>query len=150
MAPTTRAEGDPKPAIGTLTLYYLATPLFAAVDVFLGEPVRVAALGAQGWRYAYYGVAFGLGLLCWARPRVAPLVGITESSVNLLLLLLSVLLPIWNLPAEVAAGGDAELGFGAARIWNVAIVGAALVLSIKRSERELHAISGFGTRGPTR
>lgn len=145
MPPTIRAEGDPKPATGTLTLYYLATPLFAAADIFLGEPVRVAALGAQGWRYAYYGVAFVLGLLCWARPRLAPLVGITESSVNLLLLLLSVLLPIWNLPGDVAAGGEAELGFGAARVWNVAIVGAALILSFKRSERELHAIFGFET-----
>lgn len=149
MSPTTRAEGDPKPATGTLTLYYLATPLFAAVDLVLGEPVRVAALDAQGWRYAYYGVAFGLGLLCWMRPRVAPLVGIVESSANLLLLLLSVLLPIWTLPGDVAAGGGVDLAFGAARIWNVAIVGAALILSIKRSERELHAISGFGTRGGT-
>lgn len=150
MSPTTRAERDPKPATGILTLYYLATPLFAAADIFLGEPVRVAALDAQGWRHAYYGVAFVLGLLCWARPRVAPLVGITESSVNLLLLLLSVLLPIWNLPAEVAAGGDAEFGFGAARVWNVAIVGAALILSFKRSEGELHAVFGFETGARTR
>lgn len=150
MSPTTPAEGNPKPGTGTLTLYYLATPLFAAVDVFLGEPVRVAALGAPAWRYGYYGAVFVLGLLCWARPRVAPLVGITESSVNLLLLLLSILLPIWNLPAEVATGGAAELGFGTARIWNVAIVGAALILSIKRSERELRATSGFGREDRTR
>lgn len=128
-----------------LTLYYLATPLFVAVDLALGAPIRVAGLGAPEWRYGYYAVIFGLGVLCHLRPRLAPLVGMAESSVNLLLLLLSVLLPIWDLPLQAAAGGSAELGFDAARVWNVAIVGAALVISFKRSERALHRSSGFGS-----
>lgn len=97
----------------------------------------MAALGPPEWRYGYYIVGFLLGILCHLRPRVAPAVGITESSVNLLLLFLSILLPIWNLPGEVAAGGSAELDFDMAQVWNVAIVGTALVISIKRSERTL-------------
>lgn len=56
---------------GLLT-YYLATPLFLIPDVGLGAPVRIAERGGSEWRFAYYAVVLGCGLLCRWRPRWTP------------------------------------------------------------------------------
>lgn len=119
-----------------LVLYYLATPLFAGLDAVADWPVRVAALPEGGWRWFWYVVLLLLGLLCRIRPRLTPLVGMTESSVNLTFLLLSILLPIWGLPA-----GDLDragtIAFGPVRIVNVLLSGGALILAFHRSQAAL-------------
>lgn len=128
-----RGGGD---AADPLVLFYLATPLFAALDAVAGWPVRVAALPGDGWRWFWYGVLLLLGLLCRARPRLAPLVGMTESSVNLTFLFLSILLPIWGMPSgELEAAGP--VAFGPVRIVNVLLSGGALILAFQRSQAEL-------------
>ncbi len=84
--------------------YYLATPLFFLVDVFLSFPIRVSALADPGLRYLYYAFALGCGVASRVRPKVGPYVGLAESSLNILLLILSVMLPIAQLPDRVFAG----------------------------------------------
>ena len=84
--------------------YYLATPLFFLVDVFLSFPIRVSALADPGLRYLYYAFALGCGVASRVRPKVGPYVGLAESSLNILLLVLSVMLPIVQLPDRVFAG----------------------------------------------
>ncbi|MEE8491173.1 MAG: hypothetical protein V3S60_05990 [Acidimicrobiia bacterium] len=84
--------------------YYLATPLFFLVDVFLSFPIRVSALADPGLRYLYYAFALGCGVASRVRPKAAPYVGLAESSLNILLLVLSVMLPILQLPDRVFAG----------------------------------------------
>ena len=42
--------------------YYLATPLFAALDAVAGWPVRVAGFPDQGWRWGWYLILFLLPL----------------------------------------------------------------------------------------
>jgi len=113
--------------------YYLATPLFAALDAVAGWPVRLAGFPDQGWRWGWYLLLFLLGLLCRARPRLAPLVGMGESSVNLTLLFLSILLPIWGMTEQVyqVAG---PIAFGPVRIVNVLLSGGALILAFHRSQ----------------
>lgn len=84
--------------------YYLATPLFFLADVVMGLSVRVSALGNPGLRYLYYAFALGCGILARTRPRMAPFVGIAESSLNVLLLVLSIMLPVFQLPEQFLAG----------------------------------------------
>jgi hypothetical protein len=96
--------------LGLIAGYYLATPAFAAADLVFGLPVRVAGLAEPAHRLAYYAVVFALGLLCRYRPGSAPFVGMTESSVNLLLLLVAILLPIWSLPEALASGAPVSAG----------------------------------------
>ena len=79
---------------GFFAAYLLATPVFFVADVGLGMPFRVAALEGSDFRFLYYAGATLLGVASRFRPAFAPWTGMAESSVNLLFLLLSVLLPI--------------------------------------------------------
>ena len=112
--------------------YYLLTPVFALADLVAGISIRVAGLSATAPRGAYYLAVFVLGLLCRLRPSIAPWVGMLESSGNLLLLLLSILLPIWTLPETVLSGGDAPAGLHPAGVVNALLVGGMLILSFHR------------------
>jgi hypothetical protein len=103
------------------------------LDVVAGAPLRVSALQSPAHRFAYYGVVFLLGLLCRARPRLAPWVGMLESSSNLFLLLLGILLPIWSLPDAVAAGGSLQAGLDGMSAANALLVGDMLVLAFHRN-----------------
>jgi hypothetical protein len=120
--------------VGLVVGYYLATPAFAVADLYFGVPVRVAGVLPTGPRVAYYAVVFSLGLLCLRQPRATPWVGMLESSANLLVLLLSILLPIWALPDAVMSGGPITGGLTPAGAMNALLSGAALTLSFRRHE----------------
>ncbi len=85
MPPPTHLPPGPR----LIQAYYLATPLFFLVDVFLSFPIRVSALADPGLRYLYYAFALGCGVATRVRPKVGPYVGLAESSLNILLLVLS-------------------------------------------------------------
>ena len=84
-----------------VTGYLLATPLFALLDFGLGVPLRVAGLDDPTHRGMYYAAVFGLGLVARTYPTTGPWIGIFESAGNILLLILAVMLPIWDLPAFI-------------------------------------------------
>jgi hypothetical protein len=120
--------------------YYLATPAFYAIDSFLGVNVRVAFL--DHWpagKTAYYLLVFVLGIIAWRRPGWAAQIGLLESSANVVLLILSVL--VWYGSVLEAAG--AEFGLPAALapealvnfVCAAAIGGASYVLQRARVER---------------
>jgi hypothetical protein len=109
--------------------YYLATPLFFFGDLVLGLSIRVSALGDPGLRYLYYGFALGCGVWARARPKVAPYVGIAESSLNVLLLVLSIMLPIYQLPDRIFAGEAVTAPISGLRLANFALSGTILVAS---------------------
>lgn len=135
---TSRGEGRVRraPPARLLAGYYLATPIFAVVDAAAGAPVRVSGF-LPGWgRAAYYAALLVLGLLCRARPAAAPWVGMAESSVNLLLLLLGILLPVWSMTDAVLAGGPMEgAGLTPLAAGNALLAGGALVVSFHRHQR---------------
>ncbi len=109
--------------------YYLATPLFFAADLGMGLSIRVSALGDPGLRYLYYAFALGCGIVTRTRPRVAPFVGIAESSINVLLLVLSIMLPVFQLPDQLLAGEAVTMPISGLRLANVALSGTILVVS---------------------
>src|SRR5688572_6675325 len=80
-----------------LRAYYLATPLFAALDLGLRIPIRAAGVESLSLRMAYYAATFALGWLMTARPSLAPWLAMGESAANLTLLMAAVLVPIWSL-----------------------------------------------------
>ena len=119
-----------------LLSYYLATPLFLLIDLVWHAPLRVAFIQSDGMRLAYYGFCFLCGLVMWQKPLFAPALGMLESAVNLLLIMLSILLPIWGAADSLAAGGGLP-DFGLARIANVMLSGTMLVASFHVRQAEL-------------
>lgn len=117
-----------------LTWYYLATPLFVLVDVYVSAPIRVAALGDSPWRWAYYAGALGCGVVCRLRPGWAPAVGMVESATNLFLLVLGILLPIWSLPDDLLAGRPLTGPFDEVGILNFLLSGAVFIGAFHRSQ----------------
>ena len=109
--------------------YYLATPLFFLADVVMGLSIRVSALGDPRLRYLYYGFALSCGIVARTRPRVAPFLGIAESSLNVLLLVLSIMLPVFQLPDQLLAGEAVTAPISGLRLANFALSGTILVAS---------------------
>jgi hypothetical protein len=130
-----RATGAARDSL--IQAYYLATPLFWLLDVLFHAPIRVAALPQPGLRLLYYVFALGCGVLVRWRPRLTPFVGLAESSMNLLLLILSVLLPIFTLPTRVAEGAEISLPFGPAMLINFFLSGTLLVISFYRNQERI-------------
>lgn len=80
-------------SVTAVTGYYLATPLFAAVDLAIGLNVRTTFFEqVPVLKWVYYLIAFGCGVAIWLRPRFAAIVGLAESSANIALLVLAVMI----------------------------------------------------------
>jgi hypothetical protein len=92
-----------------LALFYLATPAFALLDLAGGLNLRLSFLaGHPALRIGYYLTCLGLGwLILRADRRASALVGLGETTLNLTVLCLSVVVPLAELPARVAAGAPA-------------------------------------------
>ena len=85
--------------------YYLASPFFFLFGLWWGVEVRVTFITEPGPRFLYYLVLSGLGLLAHFRPRSAPWVALGESALNLLLIMLWILLPIYSLADDPGSRG---------------------------------------------
>jgi hypothetical protein len=114
--------------------YYFSTPVFLLADGLLGLDFRVSGLQTPGYRFAYYGFCMFCALLLWYRPRLSPLVGIAESSVNLAILMVSVMLPIL-LPDLDRPG--AYIGLQGTNIINFILTGSVLLAAFYSSQRRL-------------
>ena len=121
--------------------YYLLTPLFVAVDYLFGASFRVSGLADPDYRLAWYGFCLLCAGACFFRIRYAPLIAIAESSVNLLILLLGVMLPIvqlGNLDGDPAAG----VGINANNILNFMLSGGVLLAVFHSAQHELRNATG--------
>jgi hypothetical protein len=118
-----------------LLLYYLATPLFAALDFGVGLSLRAGAIESPALRISYYAAVFALGFAMRARPVFAPLIGMLESAANLTLLMAAVLIPIWSL-GETSGAVDLRLP-----VANLALSGSVFVYSFYRNQARLGAKS---------
>ena len=103
-------------------------------------PFRIAALEGSRYRFLYYAGATLLGVVSRSRPAFAPWAGMAESSVNLLFLLLSILLPIWNLPDAVLSGSSVRGPLDMTGLSNAMLSGSVLLYGFYRSQ----AVAGVG------
>ena len=131
---------------GFFAAYLLATPVFLIADLGFDMPFRVAALQGSDLRFLYYGGATLLGVASRIWPAFAPWAGMAESSVNLVFLLLSILLPIWNLPDAVLSGSSVQGPLDMTGLANAMLSGSVLLYAFHRSQ----AAAGVGPfRGDT-
>jgi hypothetical protein len=113
--------------------YYLATPLFAICDWVFHWNVRVAALDARpALKNVYYLICTAAGVVTYWKPSLAWAVGLAESSVNILLLILGVMLPYW---AGISGftGEQVFVPFTATKVLNFLISGFMWVNVFYRS-----------------
>ena len=112
-----------------LALFYLATPAFALLDLAGGLNLRLSFLaGHPALRVGYYLTCLGLGwLILRAGRRSSALVGLGETALNLMMLCLSVVVPLAELPMRVTAGAAIYNPFTPLFIANL-VISAAVFL----------------------
>ena len=130
-----------------VTGYLLGTPLFLMMDLLFDAPIRVAALQDTNTRFAYYGIAFGCGMICRARPRLAPWIGIGESGFSILLLILAIMLPIWDMADAALADQPLVNPFDTMYLANFVLSGAMLLIAFYGSQAMI--LTGNVPKKPT-
>lgn len=114
--------------------YYVATPLFALVDWTLGANVRAVGLaGHPELRAAWYAGCVVAGIAMLWRPAWSAVLGLVESGTNLLLLVLSILLPYWTLADRIVDGAPVENPITPALVTNFVIAGGVAVALFQRA-----------------
>lgn len=123
--------------------YYALTPLFWIADEMYGANIRAVALqNAEGWRTLYYALCTASGVAMWLRPTWTDALGLFESSVNLMLLVLGVMLPYWRLADDISTGSVVLVNpYTTELVLNFVLAGSAAVASFY-----LRLHSGLGTR----
>jgi hypothetical protein len=100
-----------------------------------GIEIRVTFIPDPGLRFGYYVLLSGLGLLAHFRPSTAPFVALGESSLNLLLIMLWILLPIWALTDAVNDPGAAGVPYTPGEVLvNGLLAGGFFVLGFYRAQ----------------
>ncbi len=131
-----------------VAIYYWLTPAFWALDVFFGANLRAAAFeGHPVWKAIYYLFCFGCGVAIWLRPAWTSLVGLTESTINILALLLGFFVPYFRLIDQLASGAVAAdaSAFTIERALSLLLSGLACAFAIR-----MHAAQIRGDRASYR
>jgi hypothetical protein len=117
--------------------YYLVTPLFFLLDSLFGYSFRISGLPEPGYRYAWYGFCLLCALGCYSASRFTALIAMTESSVNLLILLASILLPIVYL-GDLAEEPVTAVGLNGDNLLNFLLTGGILLGVFYSAQQALH------------
>ena len=116
----------------TLHIYYLATPVFFILYYVFDINLRIVIPGAaDAWLFVYYTVCFLAGFFAFKSAVTGALFSLFESSINILLLLLSVLMPIYTIGNNPDGIGAAH--FGLAELMHFLIAGSILLISFYRN-----------------
>jgi hypothetical protein len=116
--------------------YYLLTPLFIVLDVRFGLSFRVSGLTTPELRYLYYGLCLLCALACYWQNRYSALITMAESSVNLLILLAGVTLPIVRL-GDLAGDAPASAGISGDNLLNFLLSGGLLLAVFYSAQQDL-------------
>jgi len=87
------------------SIYYFMTPVFIVLDYLFGINVRVTVLDAMPrYKYLYYGFCLFCGIGMYVLPRCTPVVALFESTLNILLVVLTVFLPYIKMVTSSSPG----------------------------------------------
>ena len=87
-----------------LRFYYILTPLFLVMELIWGIKIRVPLIMENAeLRYAYYGMCFAFGVICYFRNKLTPMLAMLESAINIALLCVGFYLSVIS-SYEYAAG----------------------------------------------
>ena len=118
--------------------YYLASPVFFLVGLWWGMEIRVTFIPDPGPRFVYYLALTGLGLLAHFRPTVAPWVALGESALNLLLIMLWILVPIYSLAESAMETGATGVPYTPGQVLvNGLLAGCFFLLGFYRAQGEI-------------
>ncbi len=132
-----------------LALYYWLTPAFWALDALFGANLRAAAFeGHPAWKAIYYLFCLGCGVAIWLRPRWTSLVGMTESTVNIVALIVGFFVPYFRLLDQLATGATAvdASAFTIERAMSLLLSGLVGVLSFHMHAAQLGRPSRLSAR----
>ena len=108
--------------------YYLATPLFLLADLLFRAPVRVSFINSPSLRLLYYVFCFGCGIAMWKRPMWTRTVAMSETLLNFVLVIFSIMLPIYGtMDALLANAALPEMRVS--HVINAGMSGAFLLLN---------------------
>lgn len=131
--------------------YYLGSPLFLLLGLFWGYELRTTFLTDPAHRLVYYAFISGLGLLAYFRPKTGPFVALGESSLNLLLLCLGILVPIYGLTDQALEGGAMTLPYSAGEVLlNGLLSGTFFIVGFRRAQAEIFRRYGPSASGARR
>jgi hypothetical protein len=132
-------SSGPARSPGAIAWYYLATPVFVLMDFVWGVNIRVSALDdTPALKYAYYALCLAFGGVTSMRPGLSSVVGVVESSLNVLLLVLGMMLPYYRMLETIAAGKDVTTNpYRPEMFVNFFLSAAVWVTAFYRSEAKL-------------
>ncbi len=116
--------------------YYLLTPLFIVLDALYGINVRVSGLASPELRYLYYGFCLLCALACYWQSRYSALIAVAESSVNLLILLAGVMIPVVRL-GDLAGDTAVSAGISGYNVVNFLLSGGILLAVFYSAQEQL-------------
>jgi len=90
---------------GLVRGYYFLTPAFILLDYAFGVNLRMAPIVPPGWKLPYYVVCMGIALLMAWKPLLSHFMALLECSLNILLLILSLFLPVYHLMNAIGDPG---------------------------------------------
>lgn len=112
----------------TLRIYYLVTPVFFVLQYFFEINLRLVIPGdSENIIIVYYIICFAASFIVFKNMIVGSIFALIESSVNIFLLLLSVMLPIFN--TGNIEPGTTSIKFGVSEIIHFMLVGSVLIYS---------------------
>ena len=110
-----------------LQIYYLATPVFFILYYFFDINLRLSIPGANDyWLYLYYLVVFIASFIVFKNITAGALFSLIESSINIFLLMLSVLMPVLNFGLDPE---NSSIGFGLPELIHFLFAGSILLQS---------------------
>lgn len=114
--------------LNTLHIYYLATPVFFILHYYFDINLRLSIPDApESYLYTYYLICFLAGFIVFKSIVSGAIFSLIESSINIFLLLLGVMLPIFtigNIETE-----NTHINFGTSELIHFFIVGFILIKS---------------------
>lgn len=127
--------------------YYYITPLFILLDYIGGLSVRAAVLDSLPmYKNLYYGFCIFCGISMHFRPQFSAVVALFESTIIVLMTVLSVFLPYVQLIMEaddvLNKNWDIASAFSIPRIVNLILAGSMAVFAFHGSLRTLGISEG--------
>jgi hypothetical protein len=128
---------DSRSSARLLMIYYLLTPLFAAMDYFAGFEFRAAGLDSAGQRAGYYVLCTTLGLTGYYLPWLRTPLALTESTLNIGILIIGTYLGFLQAQEAIMAGSAAEI-FSTQKLLTFLMSGGILLLGFHARMHDLH------------
>lgn len=122
-----------------LSIYYLVTPGFILLEYLFGIQIRLTSPWENSFfDILYYLVCFIAGIISIKSIHLAAVFAMTESSINILLLLVSIYLPLATLGENVLQDQELTFKFGVAELLHLLIAGGIAYYAFQKNLALLH------------